>query len=187
LDRFSSWNAAPGELEWVAHTAGSGVIASATGEGEMAMNRFVPQELSFEQGSERMRKALQKANVDIENTIVTSRDEWAAQMREELRMANQPSGVAMWQLPVVLNRSLLFLQVLEPAAVVPEHEHVRGAVFRLVISGSIVYNGLELKAGDWMYVPQGQSYSFAAGSGGATVMYPHPEPWRAEFEDAGMV
>jgi hypothetical protein len=56
----------------------------------------------------------------------------------------------MWLLPVVLNRSLLFLQVLAPDAEVPEHEHVRGAVFRLVINGSVVYNGMELTAGDWM-------------------------------------
>ena len=151
------------------------------------MDRFVPQELSFEQGSEHIRAALRKANVDIENAIITSRDPWAAQMREELRMSGQPSGVEMWLLPVVLNRSLLFVQVLAPNAEVPEHEHVRGAVFRLVISGSIRYKGIELTAGDWMYVPRGQSYSFSAGSAGATVMYPHPEPWRAEFEDAGLV
>jgi len=151
------------------------------------MNRFVPQELTFDEGSERIREALRRANVDIENTIVTSRDSWAEHMREELQMINQPGGVSMWQLPVVLNQSLLFLQKLDPGAVVPEHEHVRAPVFRLVISGSIHYNGQELKAGDWMYVPRGQSYSFSAGSAGATVMYPHPEPWRAQFEDAGMV
>ena len=80
------------------------------------MNRFVPQQLTFEQGSARMREALRKAGVDMENTIVTSRDPWAAQMREELRMTNQPGGVEMWQLPVVLNQSLLFLQVLAPGA-----------------------------------------------------------------------
>ena len=151
------------------------------------MNRFVPQELTFEQGSERIREALRKAEVDFENTIVTSRDPWAERLRKELRMTNQPSGVTMWQLPVVLNQSLLFLQTLEPGTVVPEHEHVRAAVFRLVIRGSINYNGTELNPGDWMYVPRGQSYSFSAGNAGATVMYPHPEPWRAEFEDAGMV
>lgn len=151
------------------------------------MNRFVPQELTFEQGSERIREALRKAEVDIDNTILTSRDAWAERLRDELRMTNQPGGVSMWQLPVLLNQSLLFLQVLEAGAVVPEHEHVRAPVFRLVISGSIHYNGIELKPGDWMYVPRGQSYSFSAGSAGATVMYPHPEPWRAEFEDAGMV
>jgi hypothetical protein len=151
------------------------------------MEKFVPQELNFEQGSERIRTALRKANVDIENTIITSRDPWAAGIREEFRMSNQPSGVEMWLLPVVLNRSLLFLQVLAPDAEVPEHEHVRAAVFRLVISGSVVYNGMELMAGDWMYVPRGISYSFSAGRLGATVMYPHPEPWRTEFRDAGMV
>jgi hypothetical protein len=109
----------------------------------MAMNRFVPQELTFEQGSDRIREALRKAEVDIDNTIVTSRDPWAERLREELRITNQPRGVAMWQLPVVLNQSLLFLQELEPGAVVPEHEHVRAAVFRLVISGSIHYNGTQ--------------------------------------------
>src|SRR5215831_17763785 len=113
----------------------------------MAMNRFVPQELTFEQGCERIREALRKAEVDIENTIVTSRDPWAERLREAGRMTNQPSGVAMWQLPVVLNQSLLFLQELEPGAVVPEHKHVQAAVFRLVISGSIHYNGIELKVG----------------------------------------
>ena len=46
------------------------------------MNRFVPQELTFEQGSERIREALRKAEVDIENTIVTSREDTAKRVRE---------------------------------------------------------------------------------------------------------
>jgi hypothetical protein len=142
------------------------------------MNRFIPQELSFEEGSKRIRAALHNANVDIENTIITSRDPSSLKLKEDLKMGNLPEGVQMWQLPLVLNRSLIFISVVAPNAVVPEHRHAQAPVFRLVVSGSIIYNGVELTVGDWMYVPAGKPYSFAGGASGGTVMYPHPEPWR---------
>jgi hypothetical protein len=141
------------------------------------MKAFTPEELTFEQGIQRIRTALKKAGLDLENSIVTSRDPSAQSLRKQLKMKNLPKGSEMWQLPVVLNHSLLFLSVMAPNAKMTRHRHEQGPVFRLVISGSIIYDGKELTVGDWMYVPKGKSYSFEAGPLGAAVFYPHPEPW----------
>ena len=56
-----------------------------------------------------------------------------------------------------------------------EHRHEQGAVFRLVISGSITYAGTELTVGEWMYVPKGQPYAFDVGPMGAVLLYPHSD------------
>ena len=39
------------------------------------------------------------------------------------------------------------------------------------MSGSIIYKGNELVAGDWMYIPQGVKYSFKVGPNGARMGY----------------
>jgi hypothetical protein len=42
---------------------------------------------------------------------------------------------------------------------------------RFIISGSIKYNGIELTAGDWMFVPKGEEYEFTVGPLGASMAY----------------
>jgi quercetin dioxygenase-like cupin family protein len=55
------------------------------------------------------------------------------------------------------------MTVAEPGAIVPEHSHDKN-LLRVVISGSIIVsNGIELKSGDWMYVPAGVTYGYMAG------------------------
>ena len=72
--------------------------------------------------------------------------------------------VAPWALVMLLHFSrtaFFFLTVSEPGAIVPSHEHKRD-LFRIVVSGSIITNGIELKSGDWMFVPKGVSYGYSA-------------------------
>jgi hypothetical protein len=97
-------------------------------------------------------------------------------MRNELAVGNLPEGFDMWQLPVALNRSLAFISVARPNVRMPEHKH-RGPVFRFIVGGSIRYREVELTVGDWMYIPEGNFYSFEVGPLGGIFFYPHPEPW----------
>ena len=134
-----------------------------------------PVEMSFQEGLDRVRAVLQKAGLDLEQGIITSRDPRVQALREELRIPAAAEGFEMWQLPITLRHALLFLSVARPGAAMPEHGHAGRTVFRLVISGSIVYEDTELTAGDWMYVPKGHRYAFRAGPSGATLLYPHGE------------
>jgi quercetin dioxygenase-like cupin family protein len=83
-----------------------------------------------------------------------------------------PPGILSWQLPIELDeRTFLFMTVAQPGAVVPSHSHKRD-LFRIVISGSIILDNVELKAGDWMFVPKGTEYSYTAAlNPGATTLH----------------
>jgi quercetin dioxygenase-like cupin family protein len=141
----------------------------------MGMSTFEPHEMDLETGQQRLQAALSEAGLDLNRGIITSRDPQVQKIREKLRIERGPGGGDLWQLPVILRNALIFLSVHQPNATVPEHQHAAGTVFRMVISGSIISGGTELTAGEWMYVPKGQPYSFQAGSQGATLLYPHSE------------
>jgi quercetin dioxygenase-like cupin family protein len=55
------------------------------------------------------------------------------------------------------------LQVAQPGAILPEHEH-EVAQFRIVLSGELLYKGIELKGGDWIYTPKGAKYTLSVGT-----------------------
>jgi mannose-6-phosphate isomerase-like protein (cupin superfamily) len=121
----------------------------------------------------RIREALDRHQIKIgEDRVITSRDPGMDDVRFHLRRENMPPGFAQWQLPVKLSgESFFFLTVAEPGAVVSTHSHKRD-LFRIVVGGSIIYGGIELKAGDWMFVPKGVEYSFSAGlNPGAIIMH----------------
>lgn len=134
-----------------------------------------PLEMGFHEGLARLRAALQKAGLDLEQGVITSRDPRVQALRDELRVPAAAEGFEMWQLPITLRNALLFVSVAGPGATMPEHGHAERTVFRLVISGSIVHEDAELTVGDWMYVPKGHPYAFRAGPRGATLLYPHGE------------
>lgn len=113
-------------------------------------------------GIERIREALKKHNVTIEGRVVTSRDLRMDLVRLDLKREDRPQGFEQWQIPAWGDGPAFpFITVADPGAVVPEHSHKRD-LFRVVISGSIIVNGIELKPGDWMYVPKGVRYSYTA-------------------------
>jgi quercetin dioxygenase-like cupin family protein len=125
-------------------------------------------------GARRVGSLLRQRGIRTKNRITTSRDRDLAGLRGELKRPGMPAGVEQWQLPVELplDNVVMFTSRMKAGAVVPEHVH-RVWVFRVVITGSLRYTGKTLKAGDWMLVPPGQSYSVKAGPTGCTILYAH--------------
>ncbi|HYL08798.1 MAG TPA: cupin domain-containing protein [Candidatus Udaeobacter sp.] len=113
-------------------------------------------------GVDRIREALKRHNISTEGRVVTSREPGMDLVRLDLMRENMAPGITSWQLPIWgEGPSFYFITSTAPGAVVPEHAHKRD-LFRVVISGSMYVSGVELKAGDWMYVPKGVPYSYSA-------------------------
>jgi hypothetical protein len=135
------------------------------------MNEFKPNALTFQQCMERIRNARKEAALADEE-IITSRDDNAKRALELLETKNVPPSFKKWQLPIALDcSSQLFITVAPPLAKTPRHSHDEGPGIRFIASGSIVYNGQELTAGDWMYIPAGKEYEFQVGQYGAMMFY----------------
>ena len=126
-------------------------------------------------GADRIKAALKNHNIVIKDKVITSRDEGIDDVLYELRRTDMPPGIQSWQLPIILDEdTFIFLTAAEPGAIVPSHTHKRD-LFRVVIKGSIITDGKELKPGDWMFVPKGARYSYHAAysgsDGGAITMH----------------
>jgi len=133
---------------------------------------FDPNQVKFDEGLKRLESAARKLGIDPRKSILTSRDRIAAEARRALMISNVPGGFTKWQLPVYLDKpSQLYITTAAPNAEVAEHSHNEGAGVRFIAGGSILYNGQELTAGDWMYIPAGIKYSFKVGDFGATMCY----------------
>jgi hypothetical protein len=138
----------------------------------MCAEVFDPNRLSLEEGIEKIGRAIKKLGVSIEGRIITSRDDAARQLRKSLKVDNVPKGFQKWQLPVALRcESQLYMTVGEPEAKVPTHSHDGGDGIRFIVGGSIIYEGQELTAGDWMFIPEKTPYSFEVGPNGAFMAY----------------
>lgn len=126
-----------------------------------------------EPGLEHIRAVLKRNNLDLDD-IVTSRSPGWDQARYELRRENMPPGWETWQLPLFLlgRPTFFFMSACAPGAVLPTHSHKVDQV-RIVLSGGMIYDGLELKSGDWMYIPKEKPYRLHASlnPGGCTIMY----------------
>ena len=122
--------------------------------------------------AQRIRSALRKRRIEVKDRVITSRDPGMDEVREALRRKDMPPGFQSWQIPVVLEDgpTIFFLTVAEPGATVTTHTHKRD-LFRLMVSGSIITNGIELKPGDWMFVPSGTAYSYSAALNPGAVTY----------------
>jgi hypothetical protein len=137
----------------------------------MTEKGFDPNRLTFEQGIERIQSAIRSAGVTIEG-IVTSRDDSVLELRKSLVVDNVPDGFRKWQLPVYLkDPSQLFVTWAEPGAKAAPHSHDEGDGIRFIAGGSIIYEGRELSAGDWMFIPAGAQYDFEVGANGALMCY----------------
>jgi uncharacterized protein YegJ (DUF2314 family) len=132
---------------------------------------FKPNRLTFDQGVERVQEALKKHRMSMSERIITSRDPGVDELCRTLKVDNVPSGFNKWQLPIILDRSQLYISVAQPNATVPLHSHDEGDGVRLMLSGSIIYEGKELSAGDWMFIPKGKPYAFTVGRFGAVMGY----------------
>lgn len=125
---------------------------------------------SLETGIADTKRILEAAGIDLSKEIFTSRDEKAREAMKSLKVTNIPGGFSKWQLPILMQESLSYISVGNADAEVPEHGH-DGDGLRVIISGSIIYNGKELTAGDWMWIPAKKNYSIKVGPQGATMFY----------------
>ncbi len=135
------------------------------------MKKFNPNALTFEEGVSRVQSALKKANINIAKKILTSKDKESIKLVNLLVVDNIPGGFIKWQLPFVMDKSQLYISLGSPGAKVGLHSHNEGDGIRFIASGSIIYNGQELIAGDWMFIPRGKKYSFRVGPFGASMCY----------------
>jgi|SRR6185369_3005684 hypothetical protein len=135
------------------------------------MATFDPNKLTFEDGIRRIQTAAKKAGVDLMSEIFTSREASVRKLTRALETKNIPGGFTKFQLPVALGRTQLFLTSAPPNVKVPKHSHNDGAGVRFIVAGSITFNGQELSAGDWMFIPKGRPYQFEVGPLGATMFY----------------
>jgi hypothetical protein len=136
------------------------------------MSTFKPNACTFDEGVERIKTAAEKAGLRWKQSITTSQDSAAKAASEGLRVTNVPDGFKKSQLPVYFDKpSQFYLSDGAPNTDVPKHSHDEGDGLRYIVSGSILYDGKELRAGDWMFVPAGQSYSFKVGPQGAKMFY----------------
>jgi hypothetical protein len=139
---------------------------------KMEHSKFKPKEhLTFKQGADKITKALEEVKVNFKSQIFTSRDEVSVKLANLLQVKEVPDGFKKWQLPIVLTDSQLFISIAQPDIKVPEHSHDEGDGIRFIMSGSIYYDGQELTAGDWMYIPKGKPYSMRIGPFGASMCY----------------
>jgi hypothetical protein len=161
--------AAAGAAAVAAVAAGN---VSAGDKGERA-GTFDPNKLTFADCVERVRKAAGEGGLE-KGKIVTSHDRGVKKALESLQCKNLPGGFKKYQLPIFFDGgpgAHFFVSVGHPEASVPRHSHNEGDALRYIISGSIVYDGKELSAGDWMFLPKGAPYSFTVGKHGVMMFY----------------
>jgi hypothetical protein len=133
---------------------------------------FDPNRQTFSDCLARIEKVVKEVGLDTEKQITTSRDEKCVKAQRLLEVENIPGGFRKWQLPVALRcESQMFISVGPPGAKIPRHSHDEGPGIRFITSGSVIYNGIELTGGDWMYIPKGAEYEFEVGLLGVTMFY----------------
>lgn len=138
----------------------------------MPDNKFNPNRLSFDEGLKRINEAVAKSKLKLEGKIVTSKDKGIEALENALETKNVPAGFKKFQLPLALNGpSQLFISTGEPGAVAGKHAHKDGDGIRFIAGGSIIFEGKELSAGDWMFIPKGVPYEFKVGRRGALMCY----------------
>lgn len=135
-----------------------------------AADDFEPNHIPFDEGLDRIKEALAQVGLDLDSRILTSRDADAVKACNLLAVDQMPEGFTKWQLPFSMECGQFFITSAERGASVGEHSHPDNGV-RFIISGSIIYDGIELNAGDWMFIPKGKRYSFKVGPYGATMCY----------------
>lgn len=134
------------------------------------MEKFNPNQVSFYEGAVRAEGVARQLKID-RSRILTSQDNRIGELKRALPVTNVPEGFAKYQLPFVFDKAQFFISHAPAGADVPAHSHDEGDAIRFILEGSVSHEGTELKAGDWMYIPKGASYSLKIGSHGATMGY----------------
>src|SRR5262245_43676906 len=132
---------------------------------------FDPNQVTFAEGEVRVQRVLRHAKVDVSKRVMTSQDEEAKRLQKALSVSSVPDGFEKWQLPFVFDKGQFFVSIGKPNATAGEHAHTEGDGIRFIMKGSIVYDGKELNAGDWMFIPKSVRYSIKVRPKRATKGY----------------
>jgi hypothetical protein len=87
------------------------------------------------------------------------------------------NGVQKFELPIDMLPLRVAKVIFPPGSVVRKHVHPRhsieapGGGLRIVVSGSILYEGREYRSGDWFFVPNGQPYEFTTDVTVPTILF----------------
>lgn len=99
--------------------------------------------------------------------VVTSFDDDTLRAENDLRVdAPYADGAQKWQLPIALPNFRIMMTRFPPNTVVEPHVHpdiddiTKCGQYRIVIEGSITYNGKKYGPGEWFFIPNGVPYSF---------------------------
>ena len=99
--------------------------------------------------------------------VVTSFDKVARKAESELVVeAPFADGIQKWQLPINLPGFRVVMTRFPAGTIVKVHQHPsipgfsRCGQLRVVVKGSITYEGRVYKPGDWFFIPNGVPYSF---------------------------
>ena len=99
--------------------------------------------------------------------VVTSFDRVAKRAESELAVdAPFADGIQKWQLPINLPGFRVVMTRFPPGTVVRSHQHPSIPGFsacgqlRVVVKGSITFEGKVYRPGDWFFIPNGVEYSF---------------------------
>jgi quercetin dioxygenase-like cupin family protein len=128
------------------------------------------------QGVQRVRQVLRNhGHNDIGDRVLTSQDRGMQDILNELsRTQGMSPGFQQWQLPLGVGDNhtvLAFMTEAAAGAVLPAHSH-EADLFRVVVAGSLEFNGVQLGTGDWMFIPKGTTYQYTAASNpGATTLH----------------
>ncbi len=135
-------------------------------------DEFKGHHASFSKCVERILKVVKGTELESCTKIFTSKDKEVQEAIKQLRVKEILNGFYKWQLPVFFSDGVvIWITIGNPEAVIHDCQHDNGSGFKFIGCGSIVYNDIELTAGDWMYIPKGEKYSFQVGKFGATMLY----------------
>jgi mannose-6-phosphate isomerase-like protein (cupin superfamily) len=133
-----------------------------------------PQALSGDH--ERIRQVQAEHGYDSATTILTSRDEIAVAMMEDLPAEGLARGFEGRLLPVVFGTGTDADIAGLADATTDLHSHETNT-FHQILSGTVRITGQdrtqELSAGDWAYIPADVEYMLEAGPGPITIRYRH--------------
>ena len=164
----------PGRTDWIQILEGRETSFSACyspGNGTVSLCGRPPAS-SLRRDLSRIENAAAERGFDTADTILTSHDELATTLRDDLAVTDVASGFQRWLLPIALASGTASLIVGAPNSATGTHSH-NTRTLHVIVNGSATINNQDLSPGDWAYIPRGAEYSFQAGPEGATSFYYH--------------
>ena len=109
--------------------------------------------------------------VELGDKVITSRDKIAIDAMNNMASFGKIRGFHSWQLPFSFPDANCFITIGEPGLEVPQDLNFPANQLKVVLRGSISYEGMDLISGEWIYIPNGRNCDFKAGLEGVVVIF----------------